>query len=91
MKALRDELDTNMDPTGHAIQSKFVNALRTQGKAEVPLTGALPCPYPGHHGRMFQSIDQLYDHAKTEHARQVEGLKPKDAQKQLRDAVFNLR
>jgi hypothetical protein len=80
-----------MNPTGDVIQSKFVNALRTQGKAaELPLTGAIPCPY-GHHGRMFQSLDQLYDHTKAEHAHQIEGLKPKDAREQLRDAVLRFR
>jgi hypothetical protein len=54
-----------MDHSGVDIESKFVDALRSQGKAEYPLSGALPCPYPGHHGRTFQSVDQVYDYAKT--------------------------
>ncbi|KAH8704679.1 hypothetical protein GQ44DRAFT_629914 [Phaeosphaeriaceae sp. PMI808] len=82
-------MDTN---TGNIdIQSKFVKALRTQGKAEYPLSGALPCPYPGHHGRMFQSVDQLYDHAKTEHAAQIANLKPAQAREKLKDAALKLR
>jgi hypothetical protein len=47
-------------------QFTFVNNLRTQGKFEYQSGDALPCPYPGHHGRMFQSLDQLYDHAVNE-------------------------
>ena len=34
---------------------------RPKRKAEFPLSGVLPCPYEGHHGRVFQSVDQLYD------------------------------
>jgi hypothetical protein len=77
--------------TGNVLQSKFANALRTQGKAEYPLSGALPCPYPGHHGRMFQSVDQLYDHAKAEHASQIATFKPSQARERLRDAALKLR
>lgn len=73
------------------IQSKFIHALRTQGKAEYPLSGALPCPYPGHHGRIFQSVDQLYDHAKAEHAAQLANLKPSQAREKLRDEALKLR
>jgi hypothetical protein len=72
------------------IHSKFVHALRTQGKTEWSLNGALPCPY-GHHGRMFQSLDQLYDHAKTEHESQFTDLKPSQIREQLKDAVIRLR
>jgi hypothetical protein len=78
--------------TGPAdIQSKFVNALRTQGKAELPVSGALPCPYPGHHGRMFQNINQLYAHAKSEHLIQLEGLDPDQAKETLKQAALKLR
>jgi hypothetical protein len=55
------------------------------------LNGALPCPYPGHNGRMFLSLDQLYDHAKTEHAPQFEGLTASQARQKLKDAVLALR
>jgi hypothetical protein len=73
------------------IHSRWVHALRTQ-KAESPtLTGALPCPYPGHNGRMFLSLDQLYDHAKTEHAPHFEGLRASQARDKLKDAVLALR
>jgi hypothetical protein len=80
-----------MDTGTVDIQSKFVQALRTQGKAEYPLSGALPCPYPGHHGRMFQSVDQLHDHAKAEHASEVAKFKPGQARERLRDAALKLR
>lgn len=80
-----------MDSVDTDIQSKFVHALRTQGKAEYSLSGALPCPYPGHHGRIFQSVDQLYHHAKAEHAAQLANLKPSQAREKLRDEALKLR
>lgn len=73
------------------IQLKFVNALRTQGKAEYPLSGALPCPFQCHHGRMFQSVDQLYEHAKADHYAQVASFKPGQARERLRDLALKLR
>lgn len=73
------------------IQSKFVNALRTQGKAEYTLSGALPCPYPGHHGRIFQSVSQLYDHATDEHREEVENLEEVQAREMLKKAALQLR
>jgi hypothetical protein len=79
-----------MEP-GNVLQSKFANALRTQGKAEYTLSGALPCPYSDHDGRMFQSVDQLYDHAKAEHALQIAIFKPGQARESLRDAALKLR
>jgi hypothetical protein len=79
-----------MNP-GEAVQSRFINALRTQGKADPALTGgALQCPYPGHHGRMFQSLDQLFDHAKAEHASQLH-KEPRQARAQLKEAALKLR
>jgi hypothetical protein len=78
--------------TGHVdIQSRFVNALRTQGKAEYPISGALPCPYAGHHGRMFQNVDQLFDHAKAEHDEETESLTPDQAKEMLKKAALRLR
>ncbi|KAJ4986121.1 hypothetical protein SVAN01_08385 [Stagonosporopsis vannaccii] len=74
------------------IQSRFVNALRTQAshKAESRLSGPLPCPY-GHDGRMFQNIDQLLDHTKAEHASELQGLDDKQGRVQVRDAVIRAR
>jgi hypothetical protein len=40
---------------------------------------------------MFLSLDQLYDHAKTEHAPQFEGLRASQARDKLKDAVLALR
>ncbi|CAO2651489.1 Nn.00g040590.m01.CDS01 [Neocucurbitaria sp. VM-36] len=79
-----------MNP-GDVVQSRFVHALRTQGKAEYPLTSALPCPYPGHHGRIFQTVDQLFDHAKTEHHSEIANLEPRQARAQLKEAALKLR
>ena len=54
----------------------FVNALRTQAKtADALPSDAFPCPYCSHQGRIFQNLDQLYDHAKIEH---TSSLKTKD-------------
>jgi hypothetical protein len=68
-----------------------VDALRKQPKtAESSVSGAILCPY-GHHGRMFQGLDQLYRHVKEVHADQIDGLSPKDAQNKLKDAVLKSR
>lgn len=74
------------------IQSRFVNALRTQAsnKAESRLEGPLPCPY-GHNGRMFQTVDQLLDHARTEHSVEVQGLDDKQGRMKVRDSVVRAR
>jgi hypothetical protein len=81
-----------MNPTGDVIQSKFVNALRTQAKTDYPLTGTLTCPYSsGCQGRIFQNLEQLYNHAKTDHSRQIEGLDPNQARDQLKNAVWQQR
>ena len=79
-----------MNP-GDVLQSRFVNALRTQGKAEYPISSALPCPYPGHQGRIFQTVDQLFDHAKAEHTSDIEGIDPRQAREQLKEAALKLR
>jgi hypothetical protein len=80
-----------MDSGTVDIHSKFVHALRTQSKAELPLSGALPCPFPGHDGRMFQSRDQLYDHAKAEHASELLEFKPEYARERVTEAALKLR
>jgi hypothetical protein len=52
--------------TGNIVQSESANALRTQGKPEHPLSRALLCPYLGHYGRIFQSVEQLFDQARSD-------------------------
>jgi hypothetical protein len=71
------------------IQSRFVNALRTQAshKAEARAVGPLPCPY-GHHGRIFQSVEQLLDHAKAEHNTELRGLDDKQGLLKVREAAL---
>jgi hypothetical protein len=73
------------------MQSRFINALRTQPKMESPLDLSLPCPYPGHAGRMFLDIDQLYNHASYEHASDIASLEPSQAREELRTASLELR
>jgi len=80
-----------MDNAPVDIQSKFVNALRTQQKAEYSLSSALPCPFPGHHGRMFQSIGQLWGHAKQAHDEEIAHLDPDQAKEKLKEAALKLR
>ncbi|KAF1927420.1 uncharacterized protein M421DRAFT_101824 [Didymella exigua CBS 183.55] len=74
------------------IQSRFVNSLRTQAsnKTESRTVGSLPCPY-GHPGRTFQSVEQLYNHAKAEHAPEIEGLEEIQAKIEVRNAALKLR
>ena len=79
-----------MNP-GDVSQFRFVNTLRTQGKAEYPASSALPCPYPGHHGRMFQTVDQLLDHAKAEHSADIAGMEPLQVRAHLKEAALKLR
>ncbi|KAF1938283.1 hypothetical protein EJ02DRAFT_410659 [Clathrospora elynae] len=77
--------------TGDIVQSRFVQALRTQKRqAEYPLTGALQCPFPGHSGRIFQSDDQLYDHAKFDHGSELAGLHPREARAMVKELALKL-
>lgn len=70
---------------------RYVNVLRNQGNKPEALSGALPCPFPGHQGRIFQHINQLVDHAKTEHSSEIEGLEPRQARAFLKEAASRLR
>lgn len=74
------------------IQSRFVNALRTQASHKVTsgFIGPLPCPY-GHEGRIFENIDQLLGHTKLEHSAEIEGLNSDRARATLRDAITKIR
>ncbi|KAF9691745.1 hypothetical protein EKO04_010308 [Ascochyta lentis] len=68
------------------IQSRFINALRTQPshhKAEPRPPKAFLCPYCGHHGRVFRNAEQLLDHARTEHNTEFEGLASPQARAKL--------
>jgi hypothetical protein len=83
---------SKMEPNNVDIQSRFVNALRTQAsrKASNRFIGPLPCPY-GHEGRIFQDVDQLLGHARTEHGAEIEGSSDERARNTLREAVMRLR
>ncbi|KAF1967763.1 hypothetical protein BU23DRAFT_482364 [Bimuria novae-zelandiae CBS 107.79] len=74
------------------IHSRWVTALRTQAKtAEAPPTDALPCPYCGHSGRIFQSVDQLLSHTRVEHPSLLEALHPEAARALVRDAALRMK
>jgi hypothetical protein len=75
------------------VQSRIANALRSQGKEiDIPISEALPCPYPGHLGRMFQGVEQLYEHHITDYDhrqwKRYDELKEKSM---LREAALKLR
>lgn len=73
------------------IHSRYVNALRTQRKADLSSTGVLPCPFPGHHERTFHGIEQLYQHAKAEHNAHIEKLEPRYARAQLKEKALKIK
>ncbi|KAF2107222.1 hypothetical protein BDV96DRAFT_654068 [Lophiotrema nucula] len=72
---------TNVD-----IQARFVNALRTQAKT-VEQSDVLTCPYGDHQGRIFQTFDQLFQHAKVEHTAILQGLDESKARSHVKDAI----
>lgn len=77
-----------MNPASINIQSRFIDALRTQPshhKGEPRSASALSCPYCSHRGRVFQNLDQLWDHARTEHNSEFNGL----ASPRARDKLDN--
>jgi hypothetical protein len=64
------------------IQSSFVQALRTQAKSEL-----VPCPYPGHYGRVLETLDHLYSHVKVTHTADFAGLRPSEIREPLRESI----
>jgi hypothetical protein len=81
-----------LEMTGNVdLHSRYVTALRRQTKtAEPPPSDALSCPYCSHQGRIFQTDDQLYDHATVEHASILQSMAPGQARAQLRDAALRM-
>ncbi|KAF2629342.1 hypothetical protein BU25DRAFT_457015 [Macroventuria anomochaeta] len=79
-----------MNPGNVDTQSHFINALWTQAshhKAEPRPTTALSCPYCDHQGRVFQSPEQLLDHARIEHDSEFKGLASPRAREKLVKAL----
>jgi hypothetical protein len=73
------------------LHTRYVTALRRQTKtAEPPPPDAFYCPYCSHQGRIFQSDDQLYDHATVEHASILDSLTLDQARAQVRDAALRM-
>lgn len=74
------------------VQARFVNALRAQAKmAGEPQPEALPCPFCTHQGRLFQSVDQLFAHAKFEHTLLLEAMgEPNQARAQVKNEALKL-
>ncbi|KAF2715133.1 hypothetical protein K504DRAFT_367840 [Pleomassaria siparia CBS 279.74] len=74
------------------IQARFVNALRTQAKTtDATSSDALPCPYCNHSGRIFQTTDQLFSHARTEHAAILKLMDPGQARVKVRNAALKMK
>lgn len=72
------------------VGSRYVTALRTQSKADAR-AGTLPCPFADHQGRIFQNINQLFDHVKAEHSSEIEGVESRVARSRLKEAALTLR
>ncbi|KAK7178406.1 hypothetical protein PSPO01_15552, partial [Paraphaeosphaeria sporulosa] len=73
------------------LYSRWVTALRTQAKTVDALRpDALSCPYCEHSGRIFQAVDQLYSHAKVEHASLLDTMDPETAHAQVQDAALRM-
>ena len=81
-----------LEMTGNVdLHTRYVTALRRQTKtAEPPPSDAISCPYCTHQGRIFQTDDQLYDHATVEHGSILESMTPDEARAQLRDAALRM-
>lgn len=79
-----------MTTAGADVHSKYVQALRTQN-ADPLLPNALPCPFVGHEGRIFQTLGQLCDHAKTEHAQEVQDLRPNQVREKMKNLILKQR
>lgn len=81
-----------LEMTGNVdLHTRYVTALRRQTKtAEPPPPDAFSCPYCSHQGRIFQTDDQLYDHATVEHASILQSMAPDQARAQLRDAALRM-
>ncbi|KAL5434023.1 hypothetical protein PMIN06_011513 [Paraphaeosphaeria minitans] len=72
--------------------SRWVTALRTQPKTVDALPqDALSCPYCENNGRIFQTLDQLYSHAKVEHASLLDTMDPETARTQVQDASLRMK
>ncbi|RAR03029.1 telomerase-binding protein est1a protein [Stemphylium lycopersici] len=72
--------------TGDIIQSRFAKALKNQQGQSI-----YTCPYPDHGGRIFQTSEQLYDHGKTEHTAEFEGLDARQARAKYRELSSRFR
>lgn len=81
-----------MDHPKFDIHTHFNNAVRNQKspKSQSEPSGLLTCPY-GHSGRMFQTFQQLLDHASVEHASEVSGLNNEQVHLRLQEAVISAR
>ena len=78
---------TNMST--HVESTRWANALRTQAKTtEAPPTDAMLCPYCNHEGRIFQSIDQLFNHVNADHASHFQRVDPDRIRDQLQQDVL---
>lgn len=71
------------------VQPRFVNTLWTQAKtANTQPPNAMLCPYCTNNGRMFLTLDQLFDHAKDEHSSILQAMDPSQARATVKDAAL---
>jgi hypothetical protein len=91
-RAAVHEKSANIMDSDFDIHTHFSNAFRKQKspKAESELPGLLSCPY-GHSGRIFQSFQQLLNHARDEHASELSGLNDEQSHLRLQEAVASAR
>jgi hypothetical protein len=73
------------------LHARYVNVLRTQAKtADAPPSDTLPCPFCNHQGRIFQNLDQLFSHAKDEHASVLQAIGPKGARAHVEEEALKM-
>jgi hypothetical protein len=73
------------------IHARFVTALRRQPKtADALPPDTLPCGFCQNQGRIFQSLDQLFNHAKVEHASLLKSLDTSGARALVREEALKV-
>ncbi|KAF2270250.1 hypothetical protein CC78DRAFT_196553 [Lojkania enalia] len=74
------------------IHARYVNTLRTQAKTtDTQRSDSFPCPYCAHQGRIFQNLDQLFDHVNIDHASRMQGMETSRARVQIREDALQLK
>jgi hypothetical protein len=73
------------------LHARYINALRTQAKTvDIPPSGALPCPFCAHQGKIFLGTDQLFSHVKVEHVTLLQDIDSARARTYVTDEALKL-